>query len=460
MLLQNGSTSFRTLGFFNTTGSGRFETEALGISPDGQNVVGYSYDSLGQRTAFSWNIADLNNLSAPLTSLGSLGGTNGLGRTDSVANGVANDGFAAGSSITPQSSPGNTEAFRVHTNGQTPGTALPSYSSFTGGKSSTAFGISAMGTGPGATGPFQYETVVGQARISDTVNSRVATTWRVDRTNGDAVSGPFNLQNFSTGPSDQGSTAITTAARAVTPDGSIAVGFGVDTFNGSNVARQAYWKIDPATGQPTGPAVALPFVNTGISQDGEARAVGADGSAATGFVAVGRSRQNAPNNGQASEATVWSVDAAGNTTFQELGWIGPQGIGGPFSSIADGVSAQTVNRTVVGTSSSSDPLSSSAFREAFIMWLGDSTRPAMVSLKRLLNDTEYHLQIPDTFKLLEATAVSADGNVIVGYGTNQQNQTEAWVVVLATPEPGSFGLLAGAGAMALRRRRRRVSSAA
>jgi uncharacterized membrane protein len=56
------------------------------------------------------------------------------------------------------------------------------------------------------------------------------------------------------------------------------------------------------------------------------------------------------------------------------------------------------------------------------------------------------------WKLEGATATSADGQVIVGYGTNPSGQTEAWLAMI--PEPGT-GLLVMTGVLGLSASRRR-----
>ena len=55
------------------------------------------------------------------------------------------------------------------------------------------------------------------------------------------------------------------------------------------------------------------------------------------------------------------------------------------------------------------------------------------------------------WSLSEATGVSADGRTIVGYGLNPDGNTEAWIATL--PEPATLSLLAVGGLLALRRRR-------
>ncbi len=74
-------------------------------------------------------------------------------------------------------------------------------------------------------------------------------------------------------------------------------------------------------------------------------------------------------------------------------------------------------------------------------------------LQVLLED-EYGLDLSG-WDLLSATAISADGLRIVGYGVNPSGQREAWLATL--PEPATLSLLALGGLVAVLRRRRRVS---
>jgi len=61
--------------------------------------------------------------------------------------------------------------------------------------------------------------------------------------------------------------------------------------------------------------------------------------------------------------------------------------------------------------------------------------------------------------LTEANGISADGNTIVGYGTNPLGNTEAWIAVI--PEPGGDAALLAliTGVLARRAWRGRVAHA-
>lgn len=144
-------------------------------------------------------------------------------------------------------------------------------------------------------------------------------------------------------------------------------------------------------------------------------------TAATGVSADGSTVVGVGDSASGSrEAFVW--DAASG--MEGLGDLP----GGSFWSAALGVSAD--GSTVVGWS-----IGASANREAFL-W--DATN-GMQSLQVVLSALDVDLT---GWQLKEATGISADGNTIVGYGTNPSGFTEAFVAVI--PEP-STALLVGLG---------------
>lgn len=122
--------------------------------------------------------------------------------------------------------------------------------------------------------------------------------------------------------------------------------------------------------------------------------------------------------------------------------------GGPVASEALAVSAN--GRVIVG-SGRADPLLPGGFiydqgSEAFI-W---TENRGMQDLREvLINDYKLNLE---NYRLRAATGVSANGNVIVGWGGGL-GQTFAWRVDLV-PEPSVFAQLAGVGVLVFFLRRR------
>jgi len=458
---QNGSTTFQTLGFLSTSGP-FVESRSLGVSPDGNTVVGFSYNTNGLE-AFSWNKA-----TQTMTPLGSLGpplyGSAATAVSDPI--GAGNPGWAVGTTTTSTS--GATEAMRVRVDGQGGMAALPGLNPVAT-QNNAAYGISADG-----------RFIVGTTIKDTSVDQSAATMWRMDPATG-AITSTTELPNFALSTSG---SAYTSIAQGVTNDGFIAVGVGLNEIGASQHVQAAYWKID-STGS-TSIAQALPYLDPSISQSqlaSEARGVQKSGTnfdvnPGGTFLAVGSSKAKNPNNGISTQAVVWKVDSSGATPTG-LGFLGKPP-SGPYFSQADAVSEQDGVQTIVGASSSADDTSGTITQDAFIYFFQEglafdpqhpNLRNKMLSLKKLLNNNmdpndpthnyypdmpSYNMQIPDSFKLLEATAVSADGNTIVGYGYDTISQhNEAFMVTLATPEPGST-LLVGVGTCALLNRRRRA----
>ncbi|HEX5065122.1 MAG TPA: PEP-CTERM sorting domain-containing protein [Myxococcota bacterium] len=120
--------------------------------------------------------------------------------------------------------------------------------------------------------------------------------------------------------------------------------------------------------------------------------------------------------------------------------------GGSFESIAHGVSGD--GAVVVGSGSKLDGSGPASIEAAFV-----HDAQGMHDLEALLVDG-YGLDLEGA-QLRVASDVSADGNVIVGYGVDG-TQNIAWVAVI--PEPGaSSGLGAGVVALAGLSRRRATS---
>ena len=118
--------------------------------------------------------------------------------------------------------------------------------------------------------------------------------------------------------------------------------------------------------------------------------------------------------------------------------------GGSFSSAANGVSSD--GSVVVGRGESA---SGEAFR-----W---TQAGGMVNLKDFLITNG--VSGLTGWRLNQATAISADGMTIVGYGTNPSGFIEAWRAVISSssaPEPGTLALVAlGVVGGVLARRRRK-----
>jgi probable HAF family extracellular repeat protein len=110
--------------------------------------------------------------------------------------------------------------------------------------------------------------------------------------------------------------------------------------------------------------------------------------------------------------------------------------GGTFASVAAAISAD--GSVIIGRRRSA--LGDEAFR-----WTSGG---GMQNLRELLIDGG--AAGLTGWRLTEATAISADGRTIVGYGRNPLGRTEAWLAVI--PEPASLFLcLLGAPALLLRR---------
>jgi probable HAF family extracellular repeat protein len=119
--------------------------------------------------------------------------------------------------------------------------------------------------------------------------------------------------------------------------------------------------------------------------------------------------------------------------------------GGTFFSQARGVSAD--GNRIVGISAGAN----GSLGDAFIWDPVNGIRDLQDVLP-----TEFGITVPAGWLLRSATAISADGRYIVGYGKNPDDQVEAWLVDLGANVPEPSGLLliaAGCAIWACRSRR-------
>lgn len=231
-------------------------------------------------------------------------------------------------------------------------------------------------------------------------------------------------------------------ARDVSGDGSVAVGFS-DSASGEEAFLWTAGGGMVGLGDLAGGA----FVSaaTAISADG-AVVVGASesesgveafrwtqagGMVGLGELAGGEFRAAASATSADGSAVVgFSFSGSGQEAFY---WTSTSGIvglgdldGGAFRSSANAISADGSMVVGLATSAAGD--------EAFV-W--DATR-GMRSLAEVLT-TDYGLDLTG-WRLESATGISADGQRIVGVGTNPNGFTESWLAIL--PEPSASWLLA------------------
>jgi len=185
--------------------------------------------------------------------------------------------------------------------------------------------------------------------------------------------------------------ATVSVARGVSDDGSVVVGFS-SSFPDYEAFR---WTSEDGM-------VGLGHLPGG--DDNVAYDVSADGS-----VVVGRS-----HSASGYEAFRWT---------SEDGMVGLGHLPGGSSSQALGVSAD--GSVIVGTGNSASSPPDEAFR-----WTSED---GMQSVGLILTTAGVDLT---GWTLKRATGVSADGNTIVGWATNPDGDTEAWIAVLSdTPLP-------------------------
>ncbi len=252
-------------------------------------------------------------------------------------------------------------------------------------------------------------------------------------------------------------------ATDVSADGSVVVGDSFsDIFNFYEYESQAFrWT---ASGGMVGlgdfPGGMLFSYATGVSADGSVvvgsgssdsggqafRWTESGGMVGLGDLPGGYFVSNA--NGVSADGSVIvgkGESASGGEAFRWTESGGMVGLGdlpgGYFSSNALDVSAD--GSVVVG-------VSYSTFGDEAFLW---TELDGMQNLRDLL--VAAGVSGLDGWILRSATAISADGRTIVGYGLNPFGQTEAWIATIApVPEPSTW-LLATFGALALLVTRRR-----
>ena len=266
-------------------------------------------------------------------------------------------------------------------------------------------------------------------------------------------------------PVVDGEESVITSAEAVNGDGSVAVGWNY--FNGPcysgefgpvcDARMSGFTWTAPAGLVPFAPATALPrdvsgsgtvIVGDGVNGSNlEAFRYDPIG----GFALLGRLSGHARSEANAVSAdgsTVVGQSAVGNTPWEAFRWTqagGIQGLGNLGGGAAGGSEAFGVSgdgSLVVGTT----PTDSGS---AAFLW---DEAHGMRELAKVLSEA---LGLDLTgWTLTRATDISADGTVIVGWGTNANGDSESWIAVI--PEPSTGWLVAAglAGLSAVRRARR------
>ena len=248
-----------------------------------------------------------------------------------------------------------------------------------------------------------------------------------------------------------------TFATDVSADGSVVVGWGDKAFRWENGSWTDYGSLYPMAVSADGSVVVGEGGNqawrwaVGASKeelgylDANYATSAAAGVSADGSVVVGYSYRDAI--GQKIEAFRWTATGG----MEGLGHLTSLPGTTPYSRAGD---ASADGSFIVGYSRNWN----SALGDHAFLW-------DAVNGMRDLNEL---LTVPSGWTLKYATGISDDGLTIVGYGTNPEGKTEAWVAqslgTAAIPEPASmiiWGLLgAGTAGGAMWRRRRRTPTGA
>jgi len=218
-----------------------------------------------------------------------------------------------------------------------------------------------------------------------------------------------------TGLEDLAGGNFYSSARNCPPDGSIVVGVSISGSYGGG-----YDTYEPFLWTAAEGMVGLGQL-VGGRPGGSAYDVSADGSIVVGA--------GAPLSGN-EEAFVWTPQTGAMVGLGDFE-------GGGMYSRAFAITPD--GSTIVGRGSSY------IGEEAFIY----DTEHGMRKFRDVLT-SEYGLDL-NGWILRDASGISDDGTVLVGYGLNPAGDTEAWMAVI--PEPATLSLL-GVGALAMLRRRK------
>lgn len=146
----------------------------------------------------------------------------------------------------------------------------------------------------------------------------------------------------------------------------------------------------------------------------------------------------------------WSGSNLGSEAFRysDGAWLGLGMLGGDHSVAYD---TNADGSVIVGYSET--PSSGPPFGPSAAPFLWDAAH-GMRNLQDLLVD-EYGVDL-EGLELENATGISDNGRTIVGYGINEDGDTEGWIVVVPEPAPPLL-LLVGLGGLAAWRRSGRAS---
>lgn len=252
-------------------------------------------------------------------------------------------------------------------------------------------------------------------------------------------------------------------ASDVSGDGNVVVGSSYTDSTSPEYRNQAYrWTTDGMLGLGYLPGGEGRSGATAVSEDG-AVVVGSSGTAegseafrwsngvmvGLGYLPGGESRSGAID--VSADGTVIIGSASSASGFEAFRWTseGMVGLGnlpdGGFESFAQGISADgkfVVGQASIPVDTPSNPWDDYlGFRSEAFVW--DEVN-GMRSVYDILVD-EHGLDLTG-WTLLQARAISGDGTVIAGIGSNPSGQRVGWVANLsAVPEPSSLFLVMFAG---------------